>query len=198
MKLYPNKLLALSLLLLFAIVIASCSPKPNPVDVVKAYENAYNAYHLHTLLPLLADDVTFEVVGQFVVKGKEDVRQVAEHDFALTIHMSFSGFTTKGDTVFCDLTETNDWLKTAGIGEARYAGKFVVEGGLIKLIEGKLTPETDKALSQVLNPLMEWASKERPEQLAQMMPEGKFVYNAENALESLALLREWQEATKSE
>jgi len=31
-----------------------------------------------------------------------------------------------------------------------------------------------------------------------MMPEGKFVYNAENAKKSLVLLREWQDATKSQ
>lgn len=198
MKAKPGKLFSFSLLFSFAMVLVSCSPKPKPVDVVKEYEEAYNGYRIHTLLSLLADDVTFEVVGQFAAKSKEDVRQVAEHDFALDIHMSIIRFSTKGDTVFCDWTESDDWLKTAGIGDARYTGRFVVEGGLIQLMEGKLTPETDEALSQVLDPLMEWASKERPERLAKMMPEGKFVYNAENALESLALLREWQEATKSE
>ncbi len=30
------------------------------------------------------------------------------------------------------------------------------------------------------------------------LPEGKSVYNVENALESLTLFREWREATKSE
>jgi limonene-1,2-epoxide hydrolase len=198
MKVQSRKLLPSSLLVLFAIAIASCSPKPSPVEVVKEYEEAYNGYRGHTLLSLVAHDITFEVVGQFVVKGKEDVRQVVEHDFALDVHMTIIRFATKGDTVFCDWTETDDWLKTAGIGEARYTGRFVFEDGLIKLMEGKPAPETDQAFNQVLNPLMEWASKERPEQLAQMMPEGKFVYNAENAMKSLALLREWQEATKSE
>jgi len=198
MKLQLNKMFLFSLLLLLAVVIASCSPKPSPVDLVKAYQNAYNSHDLERLVSLFAEDATFEVVGQFVFKGKEDIRRVAEHDFALNIHISIGGPSIKGDTIFCGLIETNDWLKTAGIVEARYTGWFVFEGGLIKLIEGKATPETDTAFSQVLNPLMEWASQERPEQLAQMMPEGKFVYNAENAKKSLALLRQWQEATRSE
>lgn len=198
MKLQLNKMFLFSLLLLLAVVIASCSPEPTPVDLVRAYQNAYNSHDLEKLLSLFAEDATFEVVGQFVFKGKENVRRVAEHDFALNIHMSIRGPTIKGDTIFCGLTETNDWLKTAGIGEAHYTGWFVFEAGLIKLIRGQSTPETDKAFSEVLNPLIEWASKERPEQLAEMMPEGKFVYNAENAKKSLALLRQWQEATKSE
>jgi len=187
-----------SLLLLLVVVIAFCSPKSSPVDLVRAYQSAYNSHDLERLLSLFAEDATFEVVGQFVFKGKQAVRRVAEYDFALNIHMNIIGPTIKGDTIFCGLIETNDWLKTAGIGEARYTGWFVFEGGLIKLIEGKALPETDTAFSQVLNPLIEWASKERPEQLAQMMPEGKFVYNAENAKKSLALLRQWQEVTKSE
>lgn len=198
MKVQSRKTPLFCLLLLSAVVSTSCSPKPSPVELVMTYEEAYNGYRGHTLLSLLAEDVTFEVAGQFVAKSKEDVRQVAEHDFALDVHMSIIRLSTKADTVFCDLTETNDWLKTAGIGEARYTGRFVFEDGLIKLIEGKATPETDLAFNQVLNPLMEWASEERPKELAQMMPEGKFVYNAENAMKSLALLREWQEATKSE
>ena len=198
MKVQPNKSLPFFLLLLFAMVIASCSPKPSPVELVMTYEDAYNSYDLDRFLSLFAEDATFEVVGQFVFKGKEDIRRVAEYDSVLNLHMSIIRLSTKADTVFCDLTETNDWLKTAGIGEARYTGRFVFEDGLMKLIEGKATPETDLAFNQVLNPLMEWASEERPEELAQMMPEGKFVYNAENAKKSLALLREWQEATKSE
>jgi hypothetical protein len=198
MKVQLNKMFLFSLLLLFAIAIASCSPKPSPVDLVRAYQSAYNSHDLERLLSLFAEDATFEVVGQFVFKGKEDIRRVAEYDFALNIHMRISGPTIKGDTIFCGLIETNDWLKTAGIGEAHYAARFVVEGGLVKVIEGKALPETDTAFSQVLNPLLEWASKQRPEQLAQMMPEGEFVYNAENAKKSLALLREWQGVTKSE
>jgi hypothetical protein len=196
MKIALNKLGLFSLLILLAATIISCSPKP--VDLVKAYQGAYNSHDLDGLMSLFTDDAAFEVVGQFVLKGKEDVRRVAEYDSALNIHMTISQFTTRGDTVWCHLAETNDWLKTAGIGEATYSAMFVIEDGLIKLIRGESTPEIDKALNQVLEPLLEWASKERPEQLAEMTPEGKFAYNAENAKKSLALLREWQEATKSQ
>jgi hypothetical protein len=165
--------------------------------VVIAYQHAYNSHDLGELLPLFAEDVIFEVPGHFSLKGKDEVRLVAEYDFALHIHMTLDRFSTNRDTVFCELIEMNDWLEAAGIDEAYYKGKFVMGKGLIRYIRGEATPQTQKAFQDVLDPLLEWASKARPEQLAEMMPDGKFVYNAENAKRSLALLKEWRETIES-
>ncbi len=187
---------ALLVVLPFLLVLASCSPKP--VDLVMAYQHAYNSHDLGELLPLFVDDAAFEVAGAFKLKGKDDIRRVAEYDFALHIHMTIDKLIPKGDTVFCELIEMNDWLEAADIEEAYYSAKFVFQKRRIKSLSGVPYPETQKALTQVLQPLMEWATQERPEQLAQIMPEGKFVYSAENAEKSLALLREWKEVKESE
>ncbi|NIN00544.1 MAG: hypothetical protein GTO24_21410 [candidate division Zixibacteria bacterium] len=191
-----SRLVLLLLVLSVALFITSCSPKP--VDLVKAYGHAYNSHDLAELLPLFAEDATFDLMGQFVLKGKEDIRNVAEYDFALHIHMTIDQVVQKGDTVFCELIEMNDWLEVSKIDEAFYSAQFVVERGLIKHIRGTPTPETEKAFEEVLTPLLKWASEHKPEQLAEMMPEGKFVYNAENAEKSLAILREWKQAAKSQ
>jgi hypothetical protein len=195
LKILSDKAVLLTLMLLLSTLIASCSPKP--LDVVKAYQHAYNSHDLGEVLPLLTEDATFQVPGLFDLEGKRDIRLAAEYDFALHIHMTLDRFSTKRDTVFCELIEMNDWLEAAGIDEAYYEGKFVIGRGLIKHISAVATPETEKAFQDVLNPLLEWASKERPEQLAQMMPEGKFIYNADSAKRSLALLKEWRETIES-
>ncbi|MFQ5891758.1 MAG: nuclear transport factor 2 family protein [Candidatus Methanofastidiosia archaeon] len=166
------------------------------LEGVKAYERAYNSHDFKKIMSLYAEDATFEVVGQFVLKGKEKIRDITEYDIALNIHMSFSGCIKKGDKVICELAETNDWLKTAGIIEAYYSAKFVFSDGLVKLIRAEATPETRKAFSQVINPLMQWAHKERPQQLTEMIPTGEFVYGAESARRWLTLLREWREVTR--
>jgi hypothetical protein len=175
-------------------LVLFCSPKP--ADVVQSYQQAHNDGDLEKLLSLYADDVQFEIVGQVSLQGKEKIRHLAEHDFALNIHMSIDQLVTHGDTVQCQLTETNDWLKTAGIPEARYTGFMVIEKGFIQSIRAELVPESDRAFKRVLVPLMEWGSKERPQQVAEMMPQGQFVYNAENANRSLALLQEWKQAAR--
>lgn len=185
---------ALPLSIFLLLVLWSCSPKP--LDLVMEYQHAYNSHDLGQLLPLLAEDATFELTGTFGLKGKDDIRRAAEYDFALHIHMTINRVAPKGDTVFCELIEMNDWLEAAGIEEAYYSVKFVFRKNLITHIAGNPAPETQKAFDQVLDPLMEWASRERSEQLAEMAPEGKFIYDARNAQRSLALLREWQEAMK--
>jgi limonene-1,2-epoxide hydrolase len=182
---------ALSLLLLAAF---SCSPKP--ADIVKSYQEAYNNHDLERVLALYAEDVRFEIVGEISLHGKEQLRELTEYDFVLNIHMSCGPCQTKGDSVMCELTETNDWLKTAGIRKAHYLATFVVTDGLIQSIRAELIPETDQAFGEILDPLMKWATESKPELVAEMMPEQKFVYNANNAKKSLSLLREWKELAR--
>lgn len=178
---------------LLLLVALSCSPKP--VSVVKSFEKAYNNHDLDKLLSLYAEDISFEVVGQFMLQGKEELRSLTEYHFALNIQMSLRQYRTNGDSVVCELTETNDWLKTAGIEKAYYSATFVVNNGLIRSLRAELTPEKKQALKRVRRFLMEWALQERPGLLAEMMPEGKFVYNAKNARKSLTLLREWKQSS---
>ena len=181
----------LSLLLLAAL---SCSPKP--ADIVKSYQEAYNNHDLERVLALYAQNVNLERVGQVSLQGKEELRELTEYDFALNIHMSCGPCKTKGDSVMCELTETNDWLKTAGLREARYLATFVVTDGLIQSIRSERTPETAQTFMEILDPLMKWASESKPELVAEMMPEQKFVYSANNAKKSLSLLLEWKELAR--
>jgi hypothetical protein len=175
---------------LLILLVLSCSSKPTAI--VKSYVEAYNARDLERLLSLHSENVTFEVVGQVSIQGKEKVRDLAEYDFALNITMSLGECRTRGDSVMCELAETNDWLKATGIEEAHYSVTFVVGDGLIESIRAQQVPETAQAFKEVLGPLLEWASEHRPQQVAEMMPEGEFIYNAENARKSLLLLREWK------
>jgi hypothetical protein len=110
--------------------------------------------------------------------------------------MSVSNIETVKDSVFCNLSETNDCLQTAEIGEAHYSVIIIFKDGLISKIIASAKPETAKAFNNVLTPLMTWAKENKPDLLNEMMPGGRFIYNAENATKTLALLTEWKESTK--
>jgi hypothetical protein len=181
----------LPVIFLLALLALSCSPKPT--SVIQSYEEAYNGHDLEKLLSLCAQNVSFEKVGQISLQGHKPFGDLAEHDFALNVQMTFSQYSTRGDSVICQLVEVNDWLKTAGIGQARYSVTFVVKDGLIESIRAEQTAETERVFKRVLGPLTKWVSNERPEALAEMMPQGAFVYNAENAKKNLSLLREWKQ-----
>jgi hypothetical protein len=146
-------------------------------------------------MSLYDDDAVFEVVGQFSLAGKNQIRDITKYDSVLNVYMTISNIESRGDTTFCNLTETNDWLKTAEVGKTYYTVKFIFHKGLIKHLYAKAKPETQKSFSQVLSPLMNWATENKAEVLEEMMPEGRFIYNAENAKKSLALLRSWKESS---
>ncbi|KPL17637.1 MAG: hypothetical protein AMJ92_11555 [candidate division Zixibacteria bacterium SM23_81] len=184
----------LSVLSLLIFAALSCSPKP--ASIVKSYQEAYNNHDLDGVLALYAEDASFEIIGQVSLQGKKQVRELTEYDFVLNIHMSCDQFRTRGDSVMCQLEETNDWLKASGIQRARYMATFMVRNGLIQSVRAELAPETEQAIGKILDPLIEWASQHRPELLAEMMPEKAFIYNADNAKKSLSLLHEWKEMVR--
>ena len=177
-----------------AILIFSCSS--NLTQLTQNYPIVYNTHNVNDIVNLYADDAVFEVTGQFSLNGKDQIRGITKYDSVLNINMSVSNIETVRDSVFCNLSETNDWLQIAEIGEAHYSVIFVFKDGLISKIIASAIPETAKAFNNVLTPLMIWAKENRSDLLTEMMPEGKFIYNAENAMKTLFLLTEWKENTK--
>jgi len=172
-------------------LILACGQKP--ADIVTAYEEAVNAGDIDQVMSLYAGQAHFRVPGLFDLQGPEALRGLAHYDRVLNTVLEFSNMEVRGDTVFCQAKETNDWIETADIGEFYYEGIIVVRRGRIEAIEASFTPETDRAFRRVMMPLMEWARAERPGELAEMMPQGEFLYNAENAKKNLSLLREFKQ-----
>jgi hypothetical protein len=160
-----------------------------------AFEKAYNDHDAEKIVSFYTEDAVHEVPGVFTVRGTQELRDLTEHDVVLNTSLSVDECETAGDTVTCRLAFMSDWTRAAGIGEVRYSARFVFSDDLIKEFTAEISPEGAEAFSSVFGPLLSWASKERPEQVKEMMPEGRFVYNAENAKRSLALLQEWQRGT---
>jgi len=183
----------ISTLSIFIIILFACSP--SPTDLTKRYAKTYNTHNVKEIVSLYDDDAVFEVVGQFTLAGKEQIHNITKYDSVLNIQMNISDIKTHGDTVICNLTETNDWLKTAEIGKANYKVKFIFQNGLIKHLYAEAKPEIQQLFSQVLSSLMTWASENKADVLKEMMPEGRFIYNAENAKKTLALLRSWKDSS---
>ncbi len=179
---------------LLLLVMDACAP--DPAGLAKRFSQTYNTHHVKNIMTLYADNAVFGVSGKLTLAGKDTIQLLTQYDSVLNSHMVFSNIEAKGDTVFCDLAETNDWYKAAGIDEAYYSMKLVFHKGLITLLQAEQDPGTEKAVGQVLSPLMDWAYENRKKELADMMPEGKFIYNAENAKTSLALLRDWKQNVK--
>jgi len=181
---------------IFVLIILIFSCSENPTQLSQNYPIVYNTHNVNDIVNLYADDAVFEVAGQFSLNGKDRIRDITKYDSVLNINMSVSNIETVRDSVFCNLSETNDWLQIAEIGEAHYSVIFIFKDGLISKIIASAKPETAKAFNNVLTPLMIWAKENRSDLITEMMPEGKFIYDAENAMKTLNLLTEWKENTK--
>ena len=176
------------------VVLFACSQ--NSDDLAKRYPVIYNTHNVEEIVSLYTDDAVFEVVGQFSLSGNNQIHGITKYDSVLNISMSIGDIEARGDTVICSLAETNDWLKISEIGEANYTVIFIFEDGLIKHLRAEAKPETQQAFGKVLSPLMEWAKENKKDLLTEMMPEGRFIYNAENARKILALLRSWIDSSQ--
>ncbi len=179
------------LLLLFFLL--SCSR--NAAELVREYEANYNSRQAKKVAEMFQSDGTVEVSGQFLLQGKEYIRDLASYDSVLNTGITISNLRWRDDTVYCDLSQTNDWLKVSEIGRADYTAEFILEDGLIKSLRLRPAPETEKAFKEVYAKLFGWARADRPYAILEIMPEGEFVYNARNAKKTLALVRSWKAVT---
>jgi hypothetical protein len=170
-------------------LMLACGQKPS--EVIQAFQEAYNNGTADEVMSLYAEDASFQIRELFNLQGQEALRGLTEYHQALHTKLQFGELEVRGDTVFCRIIENNDWIEMVELRELSYEGKVVVRRGLIAAIDAKFTPEGDRAFRRVVMLMRDWARAERPEQLAELMPGGEFVYNAENAEKYLSLMRDF-------
>ncbi len=164
-------------------------------ELVRRYERVHNSHDVEMALSLYSEDIRFEVVGMFVKVGKDQVREIEEWDVETNSHMTISDIEVQGNSAGYRLTEGNDWFRLAGIEKMYYDPcRISFQEELIQEIKCEPTNESRRAMGEVWQPIMEWASRERSEELAVLMPDGKFVYGTQSAKKWIALLKDWQNA----
>ncbi len=182
-------------LIILLLLTWSCS-RPTLHDRVKGYLSAHNSHEVEETMVFYAEDCQFTLPGQQTIAGKSNVRALEEFDAVVNSELLFSDVEGRGDTVFIgQVRERNDWFRLAGIDEVHYqpGSKFIFRNGFITQIRpADLTAASAEALEGSLQAITKWASRERSKLLAELMPEGKFVYNAETARKWLELLRDWR------
>jgi hypothetical protein len=128
--------------------------------------------------------------------AKKDIARLLEWDFATNAQSIPSDVQIKGNTISAVLTEQSDFYKYIGIPERRYKFTYIYnEAGLIKeaILEQALSDTA--SFDAALKPALDWARKERPQELSEIYPDGRFVYNTQMAKRWLALLQAWRKAT---
>jgi hypothetical protein len=162
------------------------------VQRVKEYEQAHNSHDAEKAMALFTDDVQFETVGEWVMTGKKKIRDLEEWDAALNNDLAFTDLRVSGYTVTCKAVEHSDLLKLAGFEQVKYDSVAVeFRGGLIRKITVRTAEEDRLATSDTFHSMVDWARRERYGEIAKLVSDGKFAYNARNARGWIVLMQEW-------
>lgn len=182
-----------------ALQLFSCSSQTSPENVVRQYALAVNSHSVDSVMQYYTDDIVFIITSRLDVSGTDAMRGISEHDSTLGTILTLADYRTKGDSVYCSVTEKNDYLSAAGLAAAYYPNAvFAVKNGRISFIEATMADSTSEELKNALSGFEPWVEENYPDTLAQMSPQGKFIHNGKNAATLLALLKEWQASTASE
>jgi hypothetical protein len=111
------------------------TPTPSPLDLVKKYEVAVNNHDLNGLMSLLSDSTAFNIVEwDDNFNTRKDVENGYGFYFGVHLKIHLSDCKADNDVITCQVTYTEDCLRSAGVKEATFKGIFKVESGKIKQI----------------------------------------------------------------
>lgn len=186
---------ALALLGAMLLLASACNDnKTSLKDRLDAFLDAHHRHDADAALSFLAEDFQLKFPGDFTM-SKKDVRKILAWDHAVNGRYYYENLEEKGNTLRCLLRESNDFFQLLGVEElqARMTYRFNDEGLFIEQIYEPVPGQAD--WMEALKPAVEWARKNRADELKEIYPDDQFVYTAEMAGRWLALLRDWRAAT---
>ena len=179
-----------TVIIISSLILSSCGKQPK--EILTEYEQAYNSHDVSKIISLYSDNVVLDLSILSKLKGKEELRNYAEYDSVMNSQIKISDIATSDNQSMFVMSLTNDLYRTMGIDTAKYSMSFTIEGGKITKMSGSTTWETDSKIQNFSKKFMLWAAKEKLDELNQLMPDGRFNYNAENAKKYLDLVLEYK------
>jgi len=181
--------------LLLPTLLATIPPAAgSPFELVETFVRRVNEHDVEATLAMLAPDFEFHDADRTFVIRRGGVRPMIEWDAAVRARAEATLLQEDGERVEVRLVERNEFLTALDLGSLSHRVGYVVdapsdrEGGRIRRI---VLLEADRVASRTaaaLEPVVEWAGQQRPEELAALMVDGSPVYTGESAPGWLRLL----------
>jgi ubiquinone/menaquinone biosynthesis C-methylase UbiE len=166
------------------------------ITVSKYFELAYNGHNIEDLSSLLTDEIVFELENRIILEHEEAVQEFMELLYELNSHIRLSNFRIDNGILHCNLAESNDWLIKSGLGKAQYSARLELENGLIKYIQLRPTPETEKEFSRALDQLTKWTSTHKSGEIHRILSNGDIIRSSVHTKAFHSIMDEWIDSTK--
>ena len=182
---------------IIVVLAASCTSDVDRLQVIEEFVQLKNAHDRENTLTLFADDAELDFGPMGTMQGHEAIDRIHGYDAALSTTLEFDGCGVEESDVVCAVTESNDWLRIAGIDSIAYDEVRLTVNNAGKITRVSAIPSADSiaAIGSALMAFGGWAQQHEPERFGALLDaQGNFDYNFENGQKVLQLLREWQGA----
>jgi len=164
------------------------------LSVVAAFQDAANRHAIDEVMAMFADDAAFELEGLTRLVGKKEIRSIFEYDAGVKGEIQLINCTATADTVSCQLLETNDRLRVAGLDKLLYPSCVLsFEKDLIRSWRAVPDPGPARAFDQFWSAVRLWIAEHHPTDYARMFTrEGRFMRSRENGERVVHLARQYR------
>ncbi len=180
------------------LAVSGCEESDKSEAIVQAYLEAHNSHDITRELSFLTDDCAFIFSDGQKVEGLQEMQALAEWDAVLESTLEMSEFASNdGTVVAARATEHNLWFNGLGIEKivSMPGTEYTLRDGKIsKIAPSDWSEESREEFTLKFRLFMRWARDFHPNEIAQVMPDGKFTYTGEAAQIWLDLFDQWQPA----
>lgn len=176
------------------ILTISMACTTDPKGQIDAYLAAINMHDVERATSYLANDFRITFVDYGVSLDKAQAREALAWDAGANGHVRFEPSDVQEYAITGVLTEENDFLRLVGIPVLKAETTYRFDRhGLIKEQSYESLPG-QASFQDAMQPAVAWAAEYRPEELAEIYPDGQMIYNEEMARRWVVLLKEWRAA----
>lgn len=195
--------LALPILAGAVMISASCAqnsqPPTEPAALIERFFTTLEAGDTTGLMELLDDDFIFRDPDSTFVVPKQAIPGMLAWDIAAGAEPVVGDLHVSGDTVRCEVRETNAFTELLGLDPYVLDLTFIVRDGRIReeVVRERVTdgPSYTQRFNAAIAPVLAWAERNDPDALSRIRGESGMRYDAESARALLDVIRAWRRAT---
>ena len=180
-------------LLLLLFVGCASTPDSN-VRVLDRLIDALNRHDVDGQFAQYASDVRFVDGGQRVAPNKERSRSNREFEAANNAKWSYRVVGRGEDTLEVVVTETMELYDLLGVGPRSHRARYRFRDGKIVEVEAWDWTQRGRPYAEARDTFTRWAARERAGAAAQVMRDGRLLFNKDHAAAINQLVREWRTA----
>jgi limonene-1,2-epoxide hydrolase len=162
--------------------------------LVAVFEDVFNRHATEDVLAMFTDDAVLEIEGVTRLEGKAELRKMFGYDAGVKTHLQLVNRSAAGDTVTCQVVETNDRVTAAGLDVLMYTlCELTFEKGLIRMWRTVPEQGSTQAFSQFWTAVTAWVVARHPADCAKLYTrDGQFVRSRENGVRIVELAKQYR------